>query len=72
MKKLRKIAANQIVLQDNSLLTLAVVEISNGEVTKWYPLTQELPNTEWFGGQILLKDDDNGVLRAYYNDKVIE
>jgi hypothetical protein len=72
MKRIRKIASNQIVLEDKSVLTQSVVEISQGEVLKWYPLTQELPNTEWLGGQVCLIRDNDGVLRAYYNNKVIE
>ena len=72
MKKLRKIASNQIVLEDNSLLTLSVVEIQDGVATRWYPLAHELPNTEWLGGQVCLKRDKEGVLRAYYKNKVIE
>ena len=72
MKKLRKIASNQIVLEDKSILSLSVVEIQDGVATNWYSLVHELPNTEWLGGQVCLQRDEEGMLRAYYNNKVIE
>ena len=72
MKDLRKIASNQIVLENEKLLTLSVVEIYNGVVQRYYPLTQEMPNTEWLVGQVCLKREDDGTLRAYYKNKVIE
>ena len=71
MKKLRRIASHEIVLEDQRRLTLSVVEIQSGEVLTWYPLTQELPGTEWMPGQIVLRRDVNGVLRAYHNDRII-
>ena len=71
MKKLRKIASNQIILENGSQLTLSIVEILNGVVQKYYPLTHEMPYTEWLGGQVFLKREDDGALRAYYNNKVL-
>mgnify|MGYP007032389486 CR=1 FL=1 len=72
MKRLRKIASNQIVLEDNTILTLSVVEIQEGVVKEWHSLKNELPNTEWLGGKVCLRRDELGLLRAYYNNKVIE
>ena len=70
-KKNRRIASNEIVLEDGSCLTLSVVEIQSGIVSSVYPLTQELPHTEWLPGTLCLKRDSEGMLRAYYNDLII-
>ena len=73
MKKIRRIASHQILLDNGSLLTqLSVVEIQSGVVTDIYPLTEELSQTEWMPGEIHLKRDAEGQLRAYYNKKIID
>ena len=72
MKRLRKIASNQILMEDGSMLTRSVVEIADGIVQQCYPLTQELPFTEWLVGPVRLGRDDQGVLRAYFNNKIIQ
>ena len=71
MKKPRRIASHEIELEDHSRQPLSVVEIQSGEVLSWYPLTQELPSTEWMPGQTVLRRDENGVLRAYHNNIMI-
>lgn len=48
------------------------MEIQEGEVCRWFPLTEELPHTEWLAGTIELKRDSNGLLHAYYNNVIIE
>ena len=70
-KNFRRIASHKVVMPDKSLLTLSVVEIQSGVVTKCFPLTQELPFTEWLPGQIVLIRDEQGLLRAYYNNEII-
>ena len=50
-----------------SLSTPSVLEIQSGVAVMWYPLTQELPQTEWLSGEVVLKHDDHGLLHAYYN-----
>lgn len=67
----RRIASHQTVSEDGSTLTLHVVEIRCARVTALYPLTQELPFTEWFSGTIVLRRDEGGVLRAYYKEKLL-
>jgi hypothetical protein len=49
----------------------SVVEIQSGVVTRWYPLTEELPQTEWFSQSVSLSRDAEGLLRARINNKVI-
>ena len=68
---MRRIASHEIVLEDSSVLTLSVVEILSGEVVSWYPLTQETACTEWMPGKIVLLRDEDGYLRAYYNNVMI-
>ncbi len=38
-------------------------------VKDYYPLTEELPFTEWLGGTITLSNDAEGCIRAYKNGK---
>ena len=70
-KKTRRIASHELILENGLRQTLSVVEIQSGIVTNHYPLTQELPFTEWFPGQIVLKRDEEGLTRAYYNNVII-
>lgn len=72
MKKLRKIASHRIVLPDHSELTLSVVEIQSGFVSRCYPLTGEQAMTEWLPGCMNLNYDEEGRLKAYYEGKVLE
>ena len=55
---------------DSPLLsTPSVLEIQSGVAVRWYPLTQELPQTEWLPGEVVLSCDEQGLLRAYYNNQ---
>lgn len=67
----RRIAANRVIIDDRQLVQY-VVEIENGIVTNYYPLTEEQPFTEWLGGIILLTKDANGIVRASKDGKFIE
>lgn len=65
---LRRIAANRIILDDKQL-TQHVIEIEDDFVKNYYPLTAELPFTEWLRGTITLITDKDGVIRAYKDGK---
>lgn len=67
----RRIAANRVIIDGRQLIQY-VVEIENGIVTNYYPLTEEQPFTEWLGGTILLTKDANGKIRASKDGKFIE
>ena len=71
-KRLRRIACHQILLPDGTQQTLSVLEIQDSEVVRCYPLTQELPFTEWLTGHVQLGSDEQGKLRAYYQGKMLE
>ena len=68
----RRIACHRLILEDSSQLTLSVVEIACGEVTRWYPLNGETAHTELFSGTVRLKRNSEGQLRAWYEGKEIE
>ena len=75
MKKPRKIACHRIVFPERQdrpqVPTPSVVEIQSGTAVRWYPLTQELPQTEWLPGEVVLCRDDQGLLRAYYDGQLL-
>ena len=70
-KDFRRIASHEILLENGSRMKQSVVEIQSGVVTRWYPLTEDLPHTEWFAERICLSRDAEGLLRARVNNKVI-
>ena len=67
----RRIACHQLVLPTGKSLTLQVVEIRGGLVENYYSFTEELPRTEWLPGCVKLNDDGDGLVRAYYEGKLI-
>jgi hypothetical protein len=70
MEELRRVAAHEVIIAEDKLIQ-AVVEIEEGRVVNYYEFRDELPLTEWLGGKIEIKRDDEGILRAYQNNKVL-
>lgn len=68
---MRRCGAHQVILPDGSILQQAVVEIQEDRVVNYFEFREELPMTEWLGGEILVERDDEGILRALWNGKVI-
>ncbi len=68
---MRRCGAHQVILPDGSILQLAVVEIQEGRVVNYFEFREELPMTEWLGGEIRVERDEEGILRALWNGKVI-
>lgn len=60
-----------MILPDGSILQQAVVEIQEGRVANYFEFREELPMTEWLGGEIRVERDEEGILRALWNGKVI-
>ncbi len=56
---MRRIAVSRLHLPDGTVLKNQVLELSADEksVTNYYPLTQELPFTEWRGGDYYLGEN---------------
>ena len=68
---MRRCGAHQEILPDGSILQQAVVEIQEGRVVNYFEFREELPMTEWLGGEIRVERDEEGILRALWNGKVI-
>lgn len=68
---MRRCGAHQVILPDGSILQQAVVEIQEGRVANYFEFREELPMTEWLGGEIRVERDEEGILRALWNGKVI-
>ena len=68
---MRRCGAHQVILPDGSILQQAVVEIQEGRVVNYFEYREELPMTEWLGGEIRVERDEEGLLRALWNGKVI-
>ena len=71
MTEMRRCGAHQVILPDGSILQQAVVEIQEGRVVNYFEFREELPMTEWLGGEIQVERDEEGILRALWNGKVI-
>lgn len=68
---MRRCGSHQVILPDGSILQQAVVEIQEGRVVNYFEFREELPMTEWLGGEIQVERDEEGILRALWNGKVI-
>lgn len=68
---MRRCGAHQVILPDGSILQQAVVEIQEGRVVNYFEFREELPMTVWLGGEIRVERDEEGILRALWNGKVI-
>ena len=68
---MRRCGAHQVILPDGSILQQAVVEIQEGRVVNYFEFREELPMTEWLGVVIRVERDEEGILRALWNGKVI-
>ncbi len=71
MAEMKRCGAHQVILPDGSILQQAVVEIQEDRVVNYFEFREELPMTEWLGGEIRVERDEEGILRALWNGKVI-
>lgn len=71
MEKLRRCGAHEVITASGATLIQAVVEIEEGRVVNYYEFRDELPMTEWLGGTIEIKRDEDGILRAFWQGKKI-
>lgn len=67
----KRYAANKIVHGD-VILRNGVVNIVRAAVQSYSPLDGEQANTIWLGGEIVLKKDENGELRAFHKGVLLE
>ena len=71
MDERKRYAANKIVHGD-VILSNGVVNIVRAAVQSYSPLDGEQANTIWLGGEIILKEDENGELRAFHKGVLLE
>lgn len=68
----RRCGAHVIFLPDDGTQLLqAVVELVDSRVVNYYEFRDELPMTEWLGGEIRIVMDDEGIRRAYWHDRML-
>lgn len=68
----RRCGAHEVWLPNGDVLRQAVVELMDGRVVNYYEFRNELPMTEWLGGIIEVKRDEEDVLRAFFQGKLLE
>ena len=61
-----------MILPDGSILPQAVEERQEGRGGHNCEFREELPMTEWLGGEIRVERDEEGILRALWNGKKID
>lgn len=71
MSDLRRCGAHVVLLPDGTQLRQAVVEIEEDRVVNYYEFRDELPMTEWLGGEISVMRDEEGILRAVWKEKCL-
>ena len=69
--EMRRCGAHVVSLPDGSQLTQAVVEVEEGRVLNYYEFRDELPMTEWLGGEISVARDEEGILRATWRNETL-
>lgn len=63
---MRKVAASRVYISNEEFYNNHVVELLNSAVVNHYPLVAEQAMTEWLGGAIVLKSDENGETNAIH------
>lgn len=71
MEELRRVGVHYVVTE-NGTLKQCVVEIEEDRVVNYYTFTDELPLTEWLGGTIELKRNEEGFLQAWHEGKLLK
>lgn len=71
MAEMRRCGAHVVLLPDGTRLDQAVVEIVEDRVVNYYEFRDELPMTEWLGGEISVELDEEGIRRALWKGKRI-
>jgi hypothetical protein len=69
---MRRCGAHQVILPDGSILQQAVVEIQEGRVVNYFEFREELPMTEWLGGEIRVERVFHRAYREIIVDTSIE
>lgn len=54
---MRRVASYKVVFPDGNVFVNQVVELSGSDVVSVFPLTSELPVTEWFTQPLYLREN---------------
>lgn len=68
----RKLYAANTIVHGDVILRNGVVNIAKGAVQSYSALDGEQANTIWLGGEIVLKEHENGELRAFHKGVLLE
>ncbi len=71
MERQKRYAGNQIVYNDQTIKN-GVVTVVKSAVISYLPLYGEEANTIWLGGEIVIKQNESGVLQAFHNGVLLE
>ena len=71
MERQKRYAGNEIVYNDHTIKN-GVVTVVQSTVISYLPLCGEEANTIWLGGEIAIKQNESGVLQAFYNGVLLE
>ena len=55
---MKRVAASRVYINETDFRTNYVVELCDHHVVRHYPLEQELPQTEWLGGTIVIHNGE--------------
>ena len=69
MEDLRRCGAHEVRLSYGNVLAQVGGESCDGRVVNYFEFQDELPMTEWLGGVIEVKCDEEGILRAFHQGK---
>ena len=69
MEDQRGCVAHNVLLPDGPNMPREVVAIAQDRVGNYYEFREELPMTEWLGGEIRVERDEEGILCALWNGK---
>lgn len=67
----RRVGVHEVI-KDGVVSQMCIVEIRDGIVVDCHAFCEEEPMTEWQGGTVTLRYDDERQLRAYRNEELIE
>lgn len=71
MENVRRVGAHYLTTESGTLQQ-CVVELIGDRVVNYYTFTTELPMTEWLGGTIELRRNEEGVLNAWFEGRKLE
>lgn len=67
---MRRVAVHRLTCDDTTM-EMAVVELEDGYVQRWYPLEGEQAMTEWVGGEAFLRKTDDNRIHLLINNEIL-